>query len=319
LAAPKRSGLRIYSFLPSATEIVYALGLGDKLCGVTNECDYPAGAAGKPVVVRSLLDPSTLAQGEIDARVVGSLSHGHALYKIDKELLSSQRPDLIITQDLCDVCSVSLRETLETISDLSDDCRVLSLKPRGLDGVLEDIAAIGEACGAGAQARRTVEALRARIDRVREAVRDFPRPRVFCAEWYDPIFASGHWVPEMVRIAGGEEGLGAAGRESRRIGWESVVRYDPEVLVLIPCGFGVTRAVSDIGLLSRLDGWHDLAAVKTGMVFAADGSSYFSRPGPRLVDGVEMLARFIHPERFEWDLPSRSAVRVSAPLLAAKR
>lgn len=309
--------MRIYSFLPGATEIVYALGLGDQLCGVTNECDFPPGARKKPVAVESLLDPSTLAQSEIDARVVQSLSHGHALYRINRDLLARQKPDVVITQDLCDVCSVSLRETLKTVSDLSNDCEVVSLKPRGLDGVLDDIVTVGEACGVAARAERVVDALRRRIDRVRTGVSGLGVPRVFCAEWYDPIFASGHWVPEMVEIAGGVDGLGLAGLESRKIGWDAVVTYDPEMLVLIPCGFGVDRAVADIGLLSGRDGWRDLAAVKRGMVFAADGSSYFSRPGPRLVDGLEMLAKMFHPERFDWDVPSSSAVRLSPPLLNA--
>jgi iron complex transport system substrate-binding protein len=312
--------LRIYSFLPSATEIVCDLGLGDQLCGVTNECDFPPEARQKPIAVESLLDPSTLSQSEIDARVVQSLSHGHPLYRINRDLLSRQKPDVVITQDLCDVCSVSLRETLKTISDLSNDCEVVSLKPRGLEGVLDDIITVGRACGVSARAERVVGKLRGRIDRVSESVTGLDAPRVFCVEWYDPIFASGHWVPEMVRIAGGEDGLGLAERESRKIGWDAVVKYDPEVLVLIPCGFGVGRAVADIGLLSRRDGWRDVTAVRRGMVFAADGSSYFSRPGPRLVDGLEMLARMFHPERFDWDIPPGSAVRVSPPLLdIAKR
>ncbi|MDA4114298.1 MAG: cobalamin-binding protein [Thaumarchaeota archaeon] len=311
--------MRIYSFLPSATEIVYALGLGDKLCGVTNECDFPPGARGKPVAVESLLDPSTLAQSEIDSRVVQSLSHGHPLYKIDRGLLARQKPDVVITQDLCDVCSVSLRETLKTISDLSEDCEVISLKPRGLDGVLDDIVTVGRACGAAARAERLVRVLQRRIDRVAQDVSGMGVPRVFCVEWYDPIFASGHWVPEMVAFAGGADELALAGRESRRIGWDEVLTYDPEVLVLIPCGFGVGRAVADIGLLSGRDGWRDLTAVKRGAVFAADGSSYFSRPGPRLVDGLEMLPRMFHPDYFDWDIPSSSAVRVSPPLLKAKR
>ncbi|MDA4134602.1 MAG: cobalamin-binding protein [Thaumarchaeota archaeon] len=302
--------MRIYSFLPSATEMVYALGLGDQLCGVTSECDFPPDARNKPIVVESLLNPSTMAQTEIDGEVVESLSHGHGLYSINKALLSVDRPDVVITQDLCEVCSVSLRETLKTISDLSSECEVVSLKPRGLGGVLEDILTVGRACRAEAAAERTVATLRNRVERVRMEVSGLPLPRVFCAEWYDPIFASGHWVPEMVRLAGGADGLGSAGRESRKIEWDSVVDYDPEILVLIPCGFGVERAVADIGLLSRLRGWRDLAAVKNGMVFAADGSSYFSRPGPRLVDGLEMLAAMLHPESIVWSAPSSSALRV---------
>jgi len=304
--------LRIYSFLPSATEIVYALGLGDQLCGVTSECDFPPDARRKPVVVESLLDPSGLAQGAIDSRVVESLSHGHGLYRINREFLVKRKPDVVLTQDLCEVCSISLRETLKTISDLSSQCKMISLKPRGLEGVLQDISTVGKACGAQVQASRLVRALRKRIHRVQSDVAGLPVPRVFCVEWYDPVFASGHWVPEMVRLAGGEEGLGSAGKESRRVDWESAVAYDPEVLVLIPCGFGVERAVADIGMLSGLRGWQDLTAVRNGMVFAADGSSYFSRPGPRLVDGLEMLAPMLHPDSLAWNAPTSSALRVRA-------
>lgn len=311
--------MRIYSFLPSATEIVYALGLGGQLCGVTTECDFPPGAREKPIAVESLLDPSTLAQSEIDARVVQSLSHGHALYRINRDLLARHKPGVVITQDLCDVCSVSLRETLKTVSDLSNDCEVISLKPRGLDGVLDDILTVGQACGVAARAERLVASLWRRIDRVAEDVTGMGVPRVFCVEWYDPIFASGHWVPEMVAFAGGADELALAGGESRRIGWEDVLKYDPEVLVLIPCGFGVGRAVADIGLLSGRDGWRDLTAVRRGWVFAADGSSYFSRPGPRLVDGLEMLPRMLHPDFYDWDVPPRSAVRVPPLLLNARK
>jgi len=313
--AQRNEGLRIYSFLPSATEMVFALGLGDKLCGVTSECDFPPEARGRPVVVESLLNPSTMAQGQIDGQVVESLSHGHGLYSINKALLSLNRPDVVITQDLCEVCSVSLRETLKTISDLSSDCKVISLKPRGLGGVLEDIITVGKACGGEAEADRLVGTLRSRIERVRTDVSGLPVPRVFCAEWYDPVFASGHWVPEMVQLAGGVDGLGDAGKESRKIEWGSVVDYDPEVLVLIPCGFGVERAVADVGLLSKLRDWRDITAVKDGMVFAADGSSYFSRPGPRLVDGLEMLAAMLHPEHIVWSAASNSALRLPVEAL----
>ena len=260
-----------------------------------------------------------MAQGAIDSRVVESLSHGHGLYRINRELLAERKPDVVLTQDLCEVCSVSLRETLKTISDLSSECEVISLRPRGLEGVLQDISTVGKACGAEVQASRLVRALRQRIDRVQSDVAGLAVPRVFCVEWYDPVFASGHWVPEMVGLAGGEERLGSAGKESRRVDWASVVAYDPEVLVLIPCGFGVERAIADIGLLSGLRGWRDLTAVRKGMVFAADGSSYFSRPGPRLVDGLEMLAPMFHPDRLPWNAPPSAALRVPRPLLEPRK
>jgi len=305
--------LRIYSFIPSATETLYALGLGDQVCGVTHECDYPPEARGKPVAIRSLMDTSEMSQHEIDDMVVESMSHGHGLYTIDKALLRENPPDVVITQELCDVCSVSLRDVLSTVSELSRSCHVVSLKPRGLSGVLEDILTVGKACGAEPEAEALVGSLEARIGKVREGAEGLDRPRVFCVEWFDPIFASGHWVPEMVEIAGGVDSLGLAGRDSRKIPWERVVSYDPEVLVLMPCGFGVDRASEDVPLLAKNEGWRSIAAVKSGAVFAADGSAYYSRPGPRLVEGLELLSRMIHPDVFGAEMPRERARRIGIP------
>jgi len=304
--------LKVYSFLPSATEIVYALGLGDQLCGVTNECDYPPEAKRNPIVVQSLLDPAKMEQGEIDWRVVDDMSHGHGLYRIDRDLLIRNKPDLVITQELCDVCSVSLKEVLRTVSELAEECKVVSLEPHGLGGVLDDITTIGNACGVEARAATLVGSLRARIEAVRGKTRDLQRRRTFCAEWYDPLFAPGHWVPEMVEIAGGMEVAGRAGERSRKIEWSEVAARDPEVVVLMPCGFGVERAVADLGLLTRLKGWNDVSAVRNGEVYAVDGSSYFSRPGPRLIDGLELLAKMIHPGEFTWDVQPEMGVRIGA-------
>jgi len=307
--------LRIYSFIPSATEMVYALGLGDQLCGVTHECDYPPEAREKPVAVRSMVDTSRLSQREIDDTVVESMAHGHGLYTIDKRLLREVLPDVVITQELCDVCSVSLRDVLSTISDLSRSCQVVSLKPRGLNGVLEDILTVGEACGAEPAAEELVRSLEARIQAVRERAEALDRPRVFCVEWFDPIFASGHWVPEMVEIAGGEDALGLPGRDSRKIPWERVVAFDPEVLVLMPCGFDAERTAEDIPLISKNEGWQSVAAVRNGSVFATNGSAYYSRPGPRLVEGLELMSRMIHPETFGSKMPPERARRVGLELL----
>jgi len=306
--------LRIYSFLPSATEMVYALGLGDQLCGVTHECDYPAEAASKPIVVRSR-HTSTKSQREIDELVAQSMSHGHGLYSIDRALLERVKPDVVITQELCDVCSVSLRDVLKTIDELSDGCSVVSLKPRGLDGVMEDILTVGEACHAEARARGLVASLRRRVRAVEKKAEGLARPRVFCVEWFDPVFASGHWVPEMVEVAGGHDALGRPGEDSRRISWDEVLSYDPEALVLIPCGFDVRRTMDDLPLLASRPGWSSMAAVRAGSVYATHGSAYYSRPGPRLVDGLEMMAKMIHPEVFGTDLPAEGARRVSAQLL----
>ncbi len=303
--------MKIYSLIPSATEMVYALGLGDQLCGVTHECDYPPEARTKPVAIRSLIDSSSLSQRDIDERVVESMAHGHGLYSIDKSLLREKKPDVVITQELCDVCSVSLRDVLSTISDLSSSCDVVSLKPRGLKGVLEDVLTVGRACGAEHAAEELVDSLEARIEAVRQRAKGLDRPRVFCVEWFDPIFASGHWVPEMVEIAGGEDALGLAGQDSRKITWDRVLAYDPEVLILMPCGFEVGRAVEDLPLLARNDGWRSVAAVRSGAVFATSSSAYYSRPGPRLVDGLELMGRMIHPEAFGGEMPPERARKVA--------
>jgi iron complex transport system substrate-binding protein len=305
--------LRIYSFIPSATEVLYALGLGDQVCGVTHECDYPPEARAKPVAIRSRADTSGMSQREIDDMVVASMSHGHGLYSIDKAMLRENPPDLVITQELCDVCSVSLRDVLSTISDLSKSCQVVSLRPRGLGGVLEDILTVGRACGAEPAANDLVKSLEARIALVREGAEGLERPRVFCVEWFDPVFASGHWVPELVEIAGGEDSLGLAGRDSRKIPWDRVVDYDPEILVLMPCGFDVDRAVRDVPLLAKNEGWRSIAAVRGGAVFATNGSAYFSRPGPRLVDGLELLSVMIHPDVLASELPTDRARRIRVP------
>jgi iron complex transport system substrate-binding protein len=308
--------MRIYSFLPSATEIVCALGLGDELYGVSSECDYPPMVRGKPVVVESSFDPAEMGQREIDDLVVGSLSHGHPLYRIDRELLLEESPDLIITQELCDVCSVSLRDVLRTVSELSAKSRVISLKPQGLAGVMDNIVTIGAACGVPDRARKLVGELEERIGAIRARSEGLVRLRVFFAEWYDPVFAAGHWVPEMVQVAGGSDGLATAGEVSRKIDWARMVEFDPEVLILSPCGFGLERALSDIGLLTGREGWGGLDAVKNGRVYVVDSSSYFSRPGPRLVDGIELLARMIHPQIFGDELPQGAALRIGGSALA---
>ena len=311
--------MRIYSFIPCATEMVYALGLGDELCGVTHECDYPPQAKAKPIAIRSLADMSGMTQREIDERVVESMTYGKGLYSIDKSLLRENMPDVVITQELCDVCSVSLRDVLSTVSDLSKNCQVVSLKPRGLKGVFEDIVTVGKACGAEPAAQELVSSLEARVDSVRRRAETLDRPRVFCAEWFDPVFASGHWVPEMVEIAGGKDALGLAGRDSRKLGWDRVVAYDPEVLILMPCGFDTGRTEEDIPLLAKNEGWASIAAVRRGRVFATNGSAYFSRPGPRLVDGLELMAMMIHPEVFGTEMPPERARRVGLELLKSSQ
>jgi iron complex transport system substrate-binding protein len=300
--------MRIVSLLPSATEIAYAVGLGDDLVGVTHECDFPPAASSKTHVTRSLLPPD-MSSAEIDRAVVESTQRDRSIYALDAETLVALKPDLVITQDLCDVCAVPRPAVDEAIALLRPTTRVLSLDAHTLDEVLASIELVGEAAGRTADARHAVAALRKRIAAVQQAVAPIAeRPRVFCCEWLDPIFVGGHWVPELVRLAGGSDGLGRAGEPSFRIEWDAVVAYQPEVIVLMPCGFDAEQAAQRLDEIVPRSGWRDLPAVRDGRVFAVNASAYFSRPGPRLVDGLELLARLLHPDAVTHRAPEGAAL-----------
>lgn len=301
--------MRICSFLPGATEIAFALGLGDQLVGVTHECDYPPAARCKPVIVHSTLHLDRASSLEIDNHVRAAVANGKGLYAIDAEALARAAPALILTQALCDVCALDYSEVLRTAQALPQQPEILSLNPRCLEDVLDDISRIGKATDREAEAQNLVISLRSRIVAVtRRAAQASSQPQVACIEWFDPLYAAGHWVPKMVGLAGGRDILGVARERSTKFSWTQLVEIEPEVLILMACGFDLRRTCSDAALLTRLPGWNDIPAVKTGRVFAADGNSFFSRPGPRLVDGLEFLAQMIHPELFSWRAPA-DAVR----------
>ena len=288
--------MRVASLLPSATEMVHFCGAGETLVGVTHECDYPPGVEGLPDLTSSKLDQN-MTSAEIDAEIGRHLTDSGSIYALDAELLEELDPDLIFTQGLCEVCAVSTNLVEQAASGL--EARIFSLNPTSLREVLEDTVRVGEALGCGEEARTKVAALEERLVRVEVTVARLPRPRVGCIEWLDPPFSAGHWVPEMVRIAGGEEVLAGPGEPSRRLSWEEVFEAAPEVLVLMPCGFGARRTVEEAcRVLPAVSGWNDLPAVREGRVWAVDANSYFSRPAPRLVEGVEILARILHPETF---------------------
>ena len=307
--------MKIVSLLPSATEIVYALGLGDHLAAVTHECDYPPEAGRKPVITRSVL-PHGLSSGAIDEAVRGQLDQSHSLYTIDRDLLAGIQPDLILTQQLCDVCAVSYDSVLDAVRSLpSPGPRVLNLEPTSLADVLDTIRLVGLATGHEAEADRLLAGLRGRIEAVRaRASRAGTRPRTVLLEWIDPLFCGGHWDPELVGIAGGVDRIGRMHRPSTQVSWESIVDFAPQVLVIAQCGFGVERSAQDMPALEALPGYAALPAVRGRRVFVVNGSDYFSRPGPRLVDSLEMLAALIHPDLFaplqtlaaqvvQWDFP----------------
>jgi len=298
--------MRICSLLPAATEIAFALGLGDALVGVTHECDYPPQAKEKPVVVRSMIDAARMTSGEIDRKVAEALQTGKGLYSIDEAAFIDAAPDLILTQGLCDVCALDYNDVVKAAAKLSRQPTIVSLNPRGLMDMLEDIRRIGAATQRLIAAEALVQDLQRRIDRVADA-RPVHRPRVVCLEWYEPLYAAGHWAPEMVELAGGEDMLGRKGEPSSKVEWRAVVAARPEVILLMPCGFDVRRTVKEATPLRRREGWNDLPAVRTGKVFAVNGNAYFSRPGPRLINGLEILAQLIHPEEIAGSLSPADA------------
>ena len=323
---------RIVSFLPSATEIACALGLADSLVGITHECDYPPEIKAKPVVVRNALPIETMSQSEIDRAVAERMRAGQSLYQIDEELLRRLAPDLILTQDLCQVCAPSGNEVSQVIKALPHAPQVLWLTPQSLGEIFQNVRDLGAATGRTAEAEALVGACEERLARlsdrlqavtngssVASATTGAERPRVFCMEWLDPVYASGHWVPELVKLAGGVDEVGREGGESVRVSWDDVIARDPEVLVIMPCGFNLQQTMkqvwnvfgrygsgrtgsgsagsvrADSGAAHR---FFELPAVRNGRVYAVDANSYFARPGPRVVEGAELLARLIHPSLF---------------------
>ncbi|MDQ4129137.1 MAG: cobalamin-binding protein [Actinomycetota bacterium] len=306
--------MRVASLLPSATEMVHFAGAGDALVGVTHECDHPPGVERLPKLTKSRIEVHSMTSAEIDAAIGDLLSDDGSIYALDAGLLEELAPDLVLTQGLCDVCAVSTTLVERAVSGLGKKPEVLSLNPTSLGEVLGDAVRVGEALGRGAESRAEVAILEERLDLVERAVGGHPRPRVGCIEWLTPPFSAGHWVPEMVRIAGGEELFAGPGERSVRLDWREVFDADPDILVLMPCGFDAGRAVREARVLPGLPGWYDLSAVRAGRVWAVDANSFFSRPAPRLVEGVEILARILHPEAFAGAADRRYAARLSYAL-----
>ena len=287
--------MRIVSLLPSATEIVCALGLGDQLVGVTHECDYPAFVRSLPKVTRTLI-PIDVTSGEIDRLVREQLQAQQALYTLDLPTLEALQPDLIVTQALCDVCAVAEAEVNAAACTLPGSPRVINLEPQALSEVFDAISQVAEAAGVEQTGKQVLSQLEARVASVvARAAALAHRPRVALLEWLDPPFSCGHWNPELVRLAGGVEGLGQEGQRSRTLRWSEVIAWQPEVVLVACCGFDVERTLQDVPLLASVHGWNDLPAVRGGHVYVTDGSQYFSRPGPRLVDSLEIVAHAIDP------------------------
>jgi iron complex transport system substrate-binding protein len=306
---------RIVSLLPSATEIVCALGLADNLVGVTHECDYPPEVVGKPVLTASRVSHQTMTSREIDHAVRTQLDGHGSIYDLDEKLLRELDPDLILTQELCDVCAVSYEMVERAARTFDADLKVVSLEPNTLQDIFANVRTVGSLTGRDAEAVRLVAELSTRLDALALALTEVrTRPRTLLLEWLEPPFLPGHWVPEQIAFAGGEASFGRAGADSTTTTAEEIRAYDPEKIVLAPCGYykeDTLRALADARLP---DGWHELAAVRAGEVWAVDATSYFSRPGPRVVRGAEILARVLHPDTFGAP-EEHEAVRVEAELM----
>jgi iron complex transport system substrate-binding protein len=282
--------MRILSLVPNGTEILFAIGAGDSVVGVSHECDYPEAARHRPILTGSALRPG-MSAAEVDAAVAAQVGSGASLYTLNEARIAELAPDLIVTQELCPVCAVSTEQVDGAIRPLARCPDLVSLDPRSVADVLNDIGTIGEATGHAAEARALVASLEGRLAAVaaRTAGRR-RRPRVAALEWLDPPFAGGHWVPEMIAAAGGEDALADPGSKSRRLTWEEIQAADPDLIVAMPCGFDAAGAQGQIDAIAERPEWRALRAVREGRVFAVDANGCFSRPGPRLVDGIEQLA-----------------------------
>lgn len=282
--------MRIVSLVPHATELLFALGLGDEVVGVTHECDFPPEATRRAQITRDVL-PAGLSAGEIDAAVRERTEAGEAIYALDEELLHELEPDLIVTQELCPVCAVSYDEVQEVAKSIATCPRVIALDPRTFGETMGDIRTIAQATKTQEAALDLVARQRARVDQVKIAVADAPRRTVVALEWFDPVYVAGHWTPQLVELAGGIDALGFPGEPSERMDWGAVRAAEPEVVLCIPCGYDGPRAAQEAERFAD-----ELRSVGAREVVAVDASAYFSRPGPRLVDGLETLAHALHPD-----------------------
>ena len=302
--------MRVVSLLPAATEIVAALGRTADLVGVSHECDYPPEVALRPRVTHCEIHGGGLASEEADRWVANALATTGTLYTLDEPLVRRLAPDVVITQQLCDVCAVGYESVTAFAAALEKPPVVVSLSPSSIADVLEDVHRVARALGSEARGAEVVTRLRERIAAVRERATGLPRRPCVLLEWIAPPYRSGHWDPELVEMAGGTELLGRRGEDAARIPWEAVVEAAPDVIVLACCGYDVERTLADVPLLRERTGWSSIPAVQNDEVWVVDGSAYFSRPGPRIVDSLELLATLLHPDVFPATVPPHVAVRV---------
>lgn len=304
------SGSKIVSLLPSATEIVCALGLEDSLVAITHECDFPAHISNRPAITASRISHETMTSVEIDHAVRSQLDGHGSIYDLDTKMLEALNPDLILTQELCDVCAVSYKQVQKAARMYVADAQVVSLEPNTIEDIFDNILTVGQLAGVPKKAREVIDSLNQRLESVRKRIpQNTVRPRAFMLEWLEPAFAPGHWVPEQVDIAGGISVLGEAGERSVTTTYDAILESNPEILVLIPCGYYKQDTIRQVANTRFPSSWQEMTAVKNAEVWALDATSYFSRPGPRVVDGVEILAKLFHPDIFG-AAATREAARV---------
>lgn len=305
---------RIISFLPSATEILYELGVGDQVFAVTHECNYPSEAKTKPKVIHSVFDPEKMTSQEIDKKVVDLMKAGKDIYVLDEQVLKNANPNLIVAQGICEVCSPFTKEINKAVAILGAKPEVLILDPRNLGDILDNIIEVGKKVGKLGESQAFVYDLRSRV-KIIQHKQKIVRPQVLCIEWLDPLFTAGHWVPQMVELAGGINGISATGDQSRRMDLDEIVKFDPDIIVLMPCGFDVNRTMQEYEKLADKEKWRSLKAVKQGQVYAVNANEYFSKPGPRIVIGLEILAKIINPDTFkDLQVPKNSIQKIESEL-----
>lgn len=310
--------MRIVSFLPSATETLYELGAGNQIVGVTHECNHPSQARKKPRVIRPSFEPGQMTGRDIDNKIVELLRSRKDIYIVDENTLKRVRPDLIVAQGLCEVCSPFTKEIDRAVSLLGDRRPdVLVLDPHDLDDILVSIMDVAEKIGKVREGRKLVASLQKRIDMVRSMTMKLKlKPKVLCVEWIEPLFTAGHWVPQIVEYAGGINGLSSTGEPSRRMDIDEAVKLDPDIIVLMPCGFDIEQTLKELPVLASNEKWKSLQAVKNRNVYAVNANAYFSKPGPRTVVGLEIISKILHPETSKHiRVPKGSYKKITAKLL----
>ncbi|WP_268542175.1 cobalamin-binding protein [Candidatus Nitrosotenuis cloacae] len=302
---------RVVSFLPSATELIYELGAGDMLVGVTHECTYPEEAKAKPKIIRSVFDPKTMTSRQIDQTVSEIARSGKDLFIVDEDSLKAAEPDLIIAQGTCAVCSAYTNEVSKALQILDNRPQVEVLDPQSIEDILVSVVTVARHVGLEESGARLVESLQKRIDSVKRTISGI-KPKVLCIEWVEPFFTSGHWVPQMVEIAGGQNLVSNKGEHSRRMSLDEIESADPDVIVMMPCGFDTARTAGECASsLSNNARWKNLRAVREGQVYGVDANGYFSKPSIRTITGIEILAKILHPAEFAGSVPEGSFRRIA--------